>query len=129
MEMPLDHVQMLRSINREPLSLDTPVGEPGQSKLGELISDPKQPAPISTLIESDVREQMAGVLRTLSPREERVLRMRYGIGFDREHTLEEIGSAFALTRERIRQIEARAIRSLQHAERNQRLRQLWAAVR
>jgi RNA polymerase primary sigma factor len=69
------------------------------------------------------------VLGTLSPREERVIRMRYGIGFDHEHTLEEIGSAFALTRERIRQIEARAIRNLQHADRNERLRPLWTAVR
>jgi RNA polymerase primary sigma factor len=129
LEVPLNQVQTLRTINREPVSLDTPVGEAGQSTLGELLSDSQQATPIAKLIESDVSEQMAGVLRTLSPREERVIRMRYGIGFDREHTLEEIGSAFALTRERIRQIEARAIRNLQHTERNARLRPLWTAVR
>jgi RNA polymerase primary sigma factor len=129
LEMPLDQVQSLRAINREPLSLDMPVGESEQSTLGELLSDTSQDAPIAKLIESDVSSQMAGVLGTLSPREERVIRMRYGIGFDHEHTLEEIGSAFALTRERIRQIEARAIRNLQHADRNARLRPLWTAVR
>jgi RNA polymerase primary sigma factor len=129
LELPLDQVQTLRTINREPLSLDMPVGESEQSTLGELLSDARQAAPVSKLIESDVSEKMAGVLRTLSPREERVIRMRYGIGFDHEHTLEEIGSAFALTRERIRQIEARAIRTLQHTDRNERLRPLWAAVR
>jgi RNA polymerase primary sigma factor len=129
LEMPLDQVQSLRAINREPLSLDMPVGETEQSTLGELLSDSSQDAPIAKLIESDVSSQMAGVLGTLSPREERVIRMRYGIGFDHEHTLEEIGSAFALTRERIRQIEARAIRNLQHADRNERLRPLWTAVR
>jgi RNA polymerase primary sigma factor len=129
LEIPLDQVQSLRAINREPLSLDMPVGETEQSTLGELLSDSSQDAPIAKLIESDVSSQMAGVLGTLSPREERVIRMRYGIGFDHEHTLEEIGSAFALTRERIRQIEARAIRNLQHADRNARLRPLWTAVR
>jgi RNA polymerase primary sigma factor len=127
--VPIDQVQVLRTINREPLSLDSPAGEPGQSTLGDLLSDTRQRAPVAKLIESEVREQMAGVLSTLSPRDERVLRMRYGIGFDHEHTLEEIGSAFALTRERIRQIEARALRTLQHNDRNARLRPLWAAVR
>ena len=129
LEVPLEQVQTLRAINREPLSLDMPIGESEQSTLGELLSDSRQNTPITKLIESDVSEKMAGVLRTLSAREERVIRMRYGIGFDHEHTLEEIGSAFALTRERIRQIEARAIRSLQHAERNAHLLPLWTAVR
>jgi RNA polymerase primary sigma factor len=129
LETSVEQVQALRMINREPLSLDSPGHEPSQSTLGELLCDNSQPGPVAKLMDWEVQRQLEGVLCALSPREQRVIRMRFGIGFDHEHTLEEIGSAFALTRERIRQIEARAIRNLQHARRNARLRPVWASAR
>jgi len=129
LETTVEQVRALRAINREPLSLDSPANDPAQSTLGEMLGDSKQVPPIAKLMEREVREQMEGVLGTLSLREQRVIRMRYGIGFDHEHTLEEIGSAFSLTRERIRQIEARALRSLQHVDRSALLEPIWAAVR
>ena len=94
------------------MSLETPVGRDGESALGDLIEDRWVGSPVDAVIESNVRDETAGILKTLSPKEEKVIRMRFGIGCEREHTLEEIGQEFDVTRERIRQIEAKALRQL-----------------
>ncbi len=120
-------VETLRSIARTPVSLETPVGRDVDSSLGDLIEDPTTKSPNESLIESDVRNKTADILGTLSPSEERVLRMRFGIGFEREHTLQEIGREFALTRERIRQIESKALQALRDPERARLLRTLLAS--
>ena len=107
--------------------LETPVGRDGESALGDLIEDRWVGSPVDAVIESNVRDETAGILKTLSPKEEKVIRMRFGIGCEREHTLEEIGQEFDVTRERIRQIEAKALRQLRAPERARRLRALMAA--
>ncbi|MEZ5361379.1 MAG: RNA polymerase sigma factor RpoD [Bryobacterales bacterium] len=127
MEISPDKVQKLKTISRDPVSLETPVGRDGESALGDLLEDKWVGSPIDAVIDSNVREETADVLKTLSPKEEKVIRMRFGIGCDREHTLEEIGQEFAVTRERIRQIEAKALRALRGPDRARRLRALMAA--
>ena len=127
MEIPAEKVQKLKTISRDPVSLETPVGRDGESALGDLLEDQWVGSPVDTVIDSTVREDTADVLKTLSPKEEKVIRMRFGIGCDREHTLEEIGQEFAVTRERIRQIEAKALRALRGPDRARRLRSLMTA--
>jgi RNA polymerase primary sigma factor len=127
MDIPVEKVQKLKTISRDPVSLETPVGRDGESALGDLIEDRWVGSPVDSVIESNVRDETAGILKTLSPKEEKVIRMRFGIGCEREHTLEEIGQEFDVTRERIRQIEAKALRQLRAPERARRLRALMAA--
>ena len=127
MEITAEKVQRLKTISRDPVSLETPVGRDGESALGDLLEDRWVGSPVDAVIESNVRDETADVLKTLSPKEEKVIRMRFGIGCDREHTLEEIGQEFDVTRERIRQIEAKALRQLRGPERARRLRALLAA--
>jgi RNA polymerase primary sigma factor len=126
-EIPVDKVVMLKTISHDPISLETPVGRDGESILGDLIEDRCAGSPVDVVIESNVRDGTAGILRTLSINEEKVIRLRYGIGCEREHTLEEIGQEFDLTRERIRQIEAIALRQLRAPERARLLRALLDA--
>jgi len=127
MDIPVEKVQKLKTISRDPVSLETPVGRDGESALGDLIEDRWVGSPVDAVIESNVRDETANILKTLSPKEEKVIRMRFGIGCEREHTLEEIGQEFDVTRERIRQIEAKALRQLRAPERARRLRALMAA--
>jgi len=119
-------VEELKAISRDPVSLDLPVGRDGESALGDLLQDPWMGSLTDSLFENNVRDETADVLKTLSPHEEKVVRMRFGIGFDREHTLEEIAQDFGLTRERIRQIEAKAIQRLRGPENARRLRPLMS---
>lgn len=121
-------VETLRQISRTPVSLETPVGREAESALGDLLEDPNSSSPVDRMMGSDVRARTADVLKSLSPNEERVLRMRFGIGFEREHTLQEIGKEFDLTRERIRQIEAKAIQQLRDPDRASALRRLLASA-
>jgi RNA polymerase primary sigma factor len=127
MEISAEKVQKLKTISRDPVSLETPVGRDGESALGDLLEDRWVGSPVDAVIDSNVREETADVLKTLSPKEEKVIRMRFGIGCEREHTLEEIGQEFAVTRERSRQIEAKALRALRGPDRARRLRALIAA--
>jgi RNA polymerase primary sigma factor len=127
MDIPVEKVQKLKTISRDPVSLETPVGRDGESALGDLIEDRWVGSPVDAVIEGNVRDETAGILKTLSPKEEKVIRLRFGIGCEREHTLEEIGQEFDVTRERIRQIEAKALRQLRAPERARRLRALMAA--
>jgi RNA polymerase primary sigma factor len=127
MDIPVEKVQKLKTISRDPVSLETPVGRDGESALGDLIEDRWVGSPVDAVIETNVRDETAGILKTLSPKEEKVIRLRFGIGCEREHTLEEIGQEFDVTRERIRQIEAKALRQLRAPERARRLRALMAA--
>jgi RNA polymerase primary sigma factor len=124
METTAEKVQELRAISRDPVSLDLPVGRDGESVLGDLIEDQSAASIVSPLLDQDVRRGAAGVLKMLSPNEEKVIRMRFGIGYDREHTLQEIADNFGLTRERIRQIELKGLQRLRSAENAQRLRPL-----
>src|SRR5579885_932525 len=124
METTPDKVRDLRAISRDPVSLDLPVGNDGESVLGDLIEDQTADSLIGPLVDHEVRDGAAGALRMLTPSEEKVIRMRFGIGYDREHTLEEIAQAFGLTRERIRQIELKGLQRLRSAENAQRLRPL-----
>jgi RNA polymerase primary sigma factor len=127
MDIPVEKVQKLKTISRDPVSLETPVGRDGESALGDLIEDRWVGSPVDSVIDSNVREETAAILKTLSPKEEKVIRLRFGIGCEREHTLEEIGQQFDVTRERIRQIEAKALRQLRSPERARHLRALLAA--
>jgi RNA polymerase primary sigma factor len=127
MDISVEKVQKLKTISRDPVSLETPVGRDGESALGDLIEDRWVGSPIDSVIESNVRDETANILKTLSPKEEKVIRLRFGIGCEREHTLEEIGQEFDVTRERIRQIEAKALRQLRSPERARHLRALLAA--
>jgi RNA polymerase primary sigma factor len=127
MDIPVEKVQKLKTISRDPVSLETPVGRDGESALGDLIEDRWVGSPVDTVIETNVRDETANILKTLSPKEEKVIRLRFGIGCEREHTLEEIGQEFDVTRERIRQIEAKALRQLRSPERARHLRALLAA--
>jgi RNA polymerase primary sigma factor len=124
MESAVNKVETLRSISRAPVSLETRVGRDQESALEDLLEDPNASSPMESLMDSDVKNKTADLLGSLSPNEERVLRMRFGIGYEREHTLQEIGKAFELTRERIRQIEAKALQSLREPRRAALLRQL-----
>ena len=120
--MPLEKVRKTLKIAKEPLSLETPIGDEGDSHLGDLIEDKNAILPIDAAIQSNLRETTTRVLASLTPREERILRMRFGIGMNSDHTLEEVGQQFSVTRERIRQIEAKALRKLKHPSRSRVLR-------
>jgi len=120
--MPLDKVRKVMKIAKEPISLETPVGDEDDSHLGDFIEDKNVMLPIDAAIHSNLRDTTTRVLATLTPREERVLRMRFGIGMNTDHTLEEVGQQFSVTRERIRQIEAKALRKLKHPSRSRKLR-------
>ena len=122
MELPLDKVRKILKIAKEPISLETPIGEEEDSNLGDFIEDKTIPSPIEAVITSNLTEVTNKVLATLTPREARVLRMRFGIGERSDHTLEEVGQDFDVTRERIRQIEAKALRKLRHPSRAKRLK-------
>ena len=120
--MPLEKVRKVLKIAKEPLSLETPVGDEEDSHLGDFIEDKNAILPIDAAIQSNLRETTTRVLASLTPREERVLRMRFGIGMNTDHTLEEVGQQFSVTRERIRQIEAKALRKLKHPSRSRKMR-------
>jgi RNA polymerase primary sigma factor len=120
--MPLEKVRKVLKIAKEPISLETPIGDEEDSHLGDFIEDRNAILPIEAAIQSNLRETTTRVLASLTPREERVLRMRFGIGMNTDHTLEEVGQQFSVTRERIRQIEAKALRKLKHPSRSRKLR-------
>ncbi|WP_363346874.1 RNA polymerase sigma factor RpoD [Methylocystis echinoides] len=120
--MPLEKVRKVLKIAKEPISLETPIGDEEDSHLGDFIEDKNAVLPIEAAIQSNLRETTTRVLASLTPREERVLRMRFGIGMNTDHTLEEVGQQFSVTRERIRQIEAKALRKLKHPSRSRKLR-------
>jgi RNA polymerase primary sigma factor len=122
MELPLEKVRRVLKIAKEPISLETPIGEEEDSSLGDFIEDKGVISPLEAVIKGNLTDQTARVLATLTPREEKVLRMRFGIGEKSDHTLEEVGQDFAVTRERIRQIEAKALRKLRHPSRAKRLK-------
>ena len=120
--MPLEKVRKVLKIAKEPISLETPIGDEEDSHLGDFIEDKNAILPIDAAIQANLRETTTRVLASLTPREERVLRMRFGIGMNTDHTLEEVGQQFSVTRERIRQIEAKALRKLKHPSRSRKLR-------
>ena len=122
LSMPLDKVRKVLKIAKEPISLETPIGDEEDSQLGDFIEDKNAVQPLDAAIHSNLRETTTRVLSSLTPREERVLRMRFGIGMNTDHTLEEVGQQFSVTRERIRQIEAKALRKLKHPSRSRKLR-------
>ena len=126
MELPLDKVRKVLKIAKEPISLETPIGEEEDSHLGDFIEDKSAISPADAVISMNLAEQTRKVLATLTPREEKVLRMRFGIGEKSDHTLEEVGQDFEVTRERIRQIEAKALRKLRHPSRSKRLKSFMA---
>jgi RNA polymerase primary sigma factor len=122
LSMPLEKVRKVMKIAKEPISLETPIGDEEDSHLGDFIEDKNAILPIDSAIQSNLRDTTTRVLASLTPREERVLRMRFGIGMNTDHTLEEVGQQFSVTRERIRQIEAKALRKLKHPSRSRKLR-------
>jgi len=122
MELPLEQVRKVLKIAKEPISLETPIGEEGDSSLGDFIEDKNAVSPAEAAINTSLAEQTRSVLKTLTPREEKVLRMRFGIGEKSDHTLEEVGQDFQVTRERIRQIEAKALHKLKHPSRSKQLK-------
>jgi RNA polymerase primary sigma factor len=122
LSMPLEKVRKVMKIAKEPISLETPIGDEEDSHLGDFIEDKNAIIPVDAAIQSNLKETVTRVLASLTPREERVLRMRFGIGMNTDHTLEEVGQQFSVTRERIRQIEAKALRKLKHPSRSRKLR-------
>ena len=122
LHMPLDKVKKVLKIAKEPISLETPVGDEEDSSLGDFIGDKNALIPIEAAVKSSLRDTTTSILSSLTPREERVLRMRFGIGMNSDHTLEEVGQQFSVTRERIRQIEAKALRKLKHPTRARKLK-------
>ncbi len=122
LQMPLEKVRKVMKIAKEPISLETPIGDEEDSQLGDFIEDKNAILPLDSAIQENLRETTTRVLASLTPREERVLRMRFGIGMNTDHTLEEVGQQFSVTRERIRQIEAKALRKLKHPSRSRKLR-------
>ena len=122
LRMPLDKVRQTMKVAREPISLETPIGEEEDGHLGDLIEDEDAVQPLDAAIQSDLRDAVSRVLGSLTPREERILRMRFGIGMNTDHTLQEVGKVFSVTRERIRQIEAKALQKLKHPSRARALR-------
>jgi RNA polymerase primary sigma factor len=120
--MPIERVQRVARIIQDPISLETPVGEDGDGMLGDLVADPRAVSPAEAVANIHLRKETDRMLATLTPREEQVLRLRFGIGERADHTLEEVGQRMAVTRERIRQIEAKAIRKLRHPARRKHLR-------
>ena len=125
MELPLEKVRKVLKIAKEPISLETPIGEEEDSHLGDFIEDKKVISPGDAVVQGNLREQVRGILKTLTPREEKVLKMRFGIDERTDHTLEEVGQNFSVTRERIRQIEAKALRKLRHPSRCKRLKPFY----
>ncbi|WP_339949638.1 RNA polymerase sigma factor RpoD [uncultured Albimonas sp.] len=122
LQMPLEKVRKVMKIAKEPISLETPIGDEEDSQLGDFIEDKNAVLPLDSAIQANLKDTTTRVLASLTPREERVLRMRFGIGMNTDHTLEEVGQQFSVTRERIRQIEAKALRKLKHPSRSRRLR-------
>ena len=122
LDMPVDRVREILKISQEPVSLETPIGEEEDSHLGDFIPDDDAPAPAEAASHTLLKEQLSDVLSTLTPREEKVLRLRFGLEDGRSRTLEEVGKEFNVTRERIRQIEAKALRKLRHPSRSKRLK-------
>ena len=122
MDIPVTKVRKVLKIAQEPISLETPIGEEEDSHLGDFIEDRQVVSPSDAVISLNLREQTESVLKSLTPREEKVIKMRFGVGDGSEHTLEEVGQNFAVTRERIRQIEAKALRKLRHPSRSRKLR-------
>ena len=122
LSMPVEKVRKVMKIAKDPVSLDTPIGDEDESHLGDFIEDKKIMMPIDAAIQSNLKTATNKILSTLTGREEKVLRMRFGIGLQSDHTLEEVGQQFAVTRERIRQIEAKALRKLKHPSRSRKLR-------
>jgi RNA polymerase primary sigma factor len=122
LSMPLEMVRKVLKIAKEPISLETPIGDEEDSHLGDFIEDKNAVIPVDAAIQSNLKETVTRVLASLTPREERVLRMRFGIGMNTDHTLEEVGQQFSVTRERIRQIEAKALRKLKHPSRSRKMR-------
>ena len=119
---PLEKGRKVMKIAKEPISLETPIGDEEDSQLGDFIEDKNAVLPLDSAIQENLKETTTRVLASLTPREERVLRMRFGIGMNTDHTLEEVGQQFSVTRERIRQIEAKALRKLKHPSRSRKLR-------
>ena len=122
LHMPLEKVRKVLKIAKEPISLETPVGDEDDSSLGDFIEDKSVVVPMEAAVKGSLRETTTRILSSLTPREERVLRMRFGIGMNTDHTLEEVGLQFSVTRERIRQIEAKALRKLKHPSRSKHLK-------
>ncbi|MFC2172254.1 RNA polymerase sigma factor RpoD, partial [Acidobacteriota bacterium] len=122
MDIPVSKVRKVMKIAQEPISLETPIGEEEDSHLGDFIEDRQITSPSEAVISLNLRELTQKVLKTLTPREEKVLKMRFGVGEGSEHTLEEVGQSFAVTRERIRQIESKALRKLRHPSRSRKLK-------
>jgi RNA polymerase primary sigma factor len=122
LQMPLEKVRKVMKIAKEPISLETPIGDEEDSQLGDFIEDKNAILPLESAIQANLKDTTTRVLASLTPREERVLRMRFGIGMNTDHTLEEVGQQFSVTRERIRQIEAKALRKLKHPSRSRKLR-------
>ncbi|MEE8256445.1 MAG: sigma-70 family RNA polymerase sigma factor, partial [Acidobacteriota bacterium] len=122
MDIPVVMVRKLRKMAQQPISLETPIGEQEDSHLGDYIEDRSVISPVEIVSNINIKEQTESVLKTLTPREEKVVKMRFGIDEDSDHTLEEVGQSFAVTRERIRQIEAKALAKLRHPSRSRKLR-------
>jgi len=122
MDIPIDKVRRTKKIAQQPMSLETPIGEEGDSHLGDFIEDKAVVSPSDAVINLNLKEQTASVLKTLTPREEKIIKMRFGLDDDSEHTLQEVGQTFDVTRERIRQIETKALRKLRHHSRSHKLR-------
>ena len=122
MDIPVDLVRKAKKIAQQPVSFETPIGEEEETHLGDFIEDKTVVLPSEAVINLNLKEQIASMLRTLTPREERIIKMRFGLDDGSEHTLEEVGQTFAVTRERIRQIEAKALRKLRHPSRSRRFR-------
>src|SRR3972149_1862055 len=122
MDIPVDKVRKTRKIAQQPISVETPIGEDEDSHLGDFIEDKAAVSPSEAVLSLNLKEQTESMLKTLTPREERIIKMRFGLDDGSEHTLEEVGQSFAVTRERIRQIEAKALRKLRHPSRSSKLR-------
>ena len=125
MDLPVERVREIMKISQDPVSLETPIGEEEDSHLGDFIEDENAPAPAEVASNAMMREQLQEVLHTLTPREEKVIRLRFGLEDGQAHTLEEVGKEFNVTRERIRQIEAKALRKIRHPGRSKKLRDYY----
>jgi RNA polymerase primary sigma factor len=128
MDIPVAKVRRVLKIRQSSISLETPIGEEGDAHLGEFLEDRAAISPVEAVINVDLKDQTANMLRTLTLREEKVIKMRFGLADGVEHTLEEVGQCFAVTRERIRQIEAKALRKLRHPSRSRKLKLFWMDV-
>ena len=129
MDMPVSKVRKIMKIAQEPISLETPIGEEEDSHLGDFIEDRQVLSPMESVLVSNLQDQTRRVLKSLTPREEQVLKMRFGVGDGSEHTLEEVGRSFNVTRERIRQIESKALRKLRHPSRAKKLKPFLETIR